>query len=483
VLHLTGHDISLLTIAVCSILLLIFLIVSKLRLHPLLALLVVSIAAGLASGLDIKMVVDSVEEGAGGTLGGVGLQVALGAMLGKILADSGASDRIASAILSRSTNRTLPWLMGAAAFIIGIPMFFEIGLIMLLPLVFSVARKIENQGNFKGSAYVYIGVPVIAALATMHGMVPPHPGPLTAIAGFKSDLGITMVYGLICAIPAAILAGPVYGKFIAPRMTVRPDQQLLDQYTGTTEKLETKLPGSTSEKYMAATLEIADKPPVSLGTALLVILLPMLLMLSRALAETLFKSSAILNKITEFVGEPAIALLIGLLVGIILLGYARGTDTKKLRDSLGASLKPIAGILLIIAGGGAFAKVLVNSHVGDAIIHLTHGLSLSAIAIGWLIAALLSVTTGSATVGIVGATGLLAPLVGSDPSINKELLVVAIGSGSLFFNYANHAGFWLVKESFSMSMGETFKTITIIQSIIGIVGLVMALLLDLLPHF
>jgi GntP family gluconate:H+ symporter len=483
VLHLTGHDISLLIIAVCSILLLIFLIVSKLRLHPLLALLVVSIAVGLASGLDIKTVVSTVEEGAGGTLGGVGLQVALGAMLGKILADSGASDRIASAILSRSTNRTLPWLMGAAAFIIGIPMFFEIGLIMLLPIVFSVSRKLEKQGNFKGSAYVYIGVPVIAALATMHGMVPPHPGPLTAIAGFKSNLGITMVYGLICAIPAAILAGPVYGKFIAPRMTVRPDQQLLDQYTGSTEKPETMPPGSTSELYMAATLENADKPPISLTTSLLVILLPMLMMLSRALAETVFKSSTLFNKITEFVGEPAIALLIGLLVGIVLLGYARGTDTKKLRDSLGASLKPIAGILLIIAGGGAFAKVLVNSHVGDAIIHLTHGLSLSAIAIGWLIAALLSVTTGSATVGIVGATGLLAPLVGSDPSINKELLVVAIGSGSLFFNYANHAGFWLVKESFSMSMGETFKTITIIQSIIGIVGLVMALLLDLLPHF
>ena len=482
-LHLTGHDISLLIIAVCSILLLIFLIVSKLRLHPLLALLVVSIGVGFASGLDIETVVSSIEEGAGKTLGGVGLQVAFGAMLGRILADSGASDRIASAILSRSNNKTLPWLMGGAAFIIGIPMFFEIGLIMLLPLVFSIAKKLEKQGNMKGSAYVYVGVPVIAALATMHGMVPPHPGPLTAIAGFKSDLGITMVYGLICAIPAAILAGPVYGKFIAPRMTVRPDQQLLDQYTGSTEKIEAKSLGSSAEQYMAATAEIDEKPPVSLTTSFLVILLPMLLMLSRALAETVFKNSVVFNKVTEFIGEPIIALLIGLLVGIILLGYARGADTKKLRDSLGASLKPIAGILLIIAGGGAFAKVLVNSHVGDAIIHLTHGLPLSAIAIGWLIAALLSITTGSATVGIVGATGLLAPLVGSDPSINKELLVVAIGSGSLFFNYANHAGFWLVKESFGMSMGETFKTITIIQSIIGIIGLVIALLLNLLPHF
>ena len=477
---MTSHDITLLIVAVCSVLLLILLIVSKLRMHPLLALLVVSICVGAASGLDTTTIVDSIEEGAGKTLGGVGLQVALGAMLGKLLADSGASDQIASAILRRSNKRTLPWFMGAAAFIIGIPMFFEIGLIMLLPLIFSVASKIEKQGNIKGSAFVLIGVPVIAALATMHGMVPPHPGPLVAIAEFKANLGITMVYGIICAIPSAILAGPVYGKFISPRMTVRPDQQLLDQYTAAGVDNGKNPPESDAAPYTAAAIE---KPRVSTVTSFVVILLPMLMMLSRALAETVFKNSAMINKITEFVGEPAIALLIGLLVGIILLGYVRGTDAKKLRDSLGASLKPIAGILLIIAGGGAFAKVLVNSHVGDAIIHLSSGFKLSAIAIGWLIAALLSVTTGSATVGIVGATGLLAPLVGSDPSINKELLVVAIGSGSLFFNYANHAGFWLVKESFGMSMGETFKTITIIQSIIGLVGLVMALLLNLLPHF
>ncbi|MEH7118418.1 gluconate:H+ symporter [Neobacillus vireti] len=477
---MTSHDITLLIVAVCSVLLLIFLIVSKLRMHPLLALLITSICVGAAAGLDTTAIVDSIEEGAGKTLGGVGLQVALGAMLGKILADSGASDQIASAILKRSNNRTLPWLMGASAFLIGIPMFFEIGLIMLLPLIFSVATKIEKQGKIKGSAFVMIGVPVIAALATMHGMVPPHPGPLVAITEFKANLGITMVYGLICAIPAAILAGPVYGKFIAPRMTVRPEQQLLDQYTARGSEKGEKPLDSDAAPYTAAAIE---KPRVSTVTSFVVILLPMFMMLSRALAETVFKSSEIFNKITEFVGEPSIALLIGLLVGIILLGYLRGADAKKLRDSLGFSLKPIAGILLIIAGGGAFAKVLVNSHVGDAIIHLSSGFKLSAIAIGWLIAALLSVTTGSATVGIVGATGLLAPLVGSDPGINKELLVVAIGSGSLFFNYANHAGFWLVKESFSMSMGETFKTITIIQSIIGLVGLGMALLLNLLPHF
>jgi GntP family gluconate:H+ symporter len=444
------------------------------------ALLVVAVGVGFASGLDTESIVSSIEEGAGGTLGGVGLQVALGAMIGKLLGDSGASDQIASTILRGSTNRTLPWLMGAVAFIIGIPMFFEVGLIMLIPLVFTVAAKAEKQGNIKGSAFVLIGVPVVAALATMHGMVPPHPGPLTAIAGFKSNLGTTMIYGIICAIPAAILGGPVYARFIAPRMTVRPDRQLLEQYTALSVESKGKmLDQIDASNYMAATVE----KPVSPVTSFIVVLLPMLMMLSHTLAETLFKKSVTLNKITGFVGEPIIALLIGLLVGIILLGYGRGADTKKIRDSLGASLKPIAGILLIIAGGGAFAKILVNSHVGDAIIHLSSGMKLSAIAVGWLIAALLSVTTGSATVGIVGATGLLAPLVGSDPNINRDLLVVAIGAGSLFFNYANHAGFWLVKESFSMSMGETFKTITIIQSIVGIVGLIMALLLNLLPHF
>ena len=480
---MTGHDISLLMIAVCSILLLIFLIVSKLRVHPFLALLIVSIGAGLASGLDTEAIASSIEDGAGHTLAGVGLTVALGAMLGRLLADSGASDQIASAILKRSSNRSLPWLMGIVAFIIGIPMFFEVGLIILLPLIFTVARKLEQQGNIKGSPYIYVGVPVIAALATMHGMVPPHPGPLTAIAGFKSNLGVTMIYGIICAIPSVILAGPLYAKFITPRLNVRPEQQLLDQYTTPAENGAEKRHGSDTEKYLAATVEVAEKPPVNIVMAFVVVLLPMLLMLSRTLAETVFASSKALKSITEFIGDPVMAMLIGLVAAVILLGYSRGMDTKKLRDSLGASLKPIAGIILIIAGGGVFAKVLVNSHVGDAIIHLANGFHLSAIAIGWLIAALLSVTTGSATVGIVGATGLLAPLVGADPSINKELLVVAIGSGSLFFNYANHAGFWLVKESFSMSMGETFKTITIIQSIIGIVGLVMALLLNLLPHF
>ncbi|MFC7394619.1 GntP family permease [Scopulibacillus cellulosilyticus] len=457
---MTGHDIQLLIITVCSILLLIFFIVSKLRLHPFVALLVVSVGAGLASGLGIDKLAKSIEEGAGSTLGNVGLTVALGVMLGKLLADSGASDRIASVILRGSTRRSLPWLMAAAAFIIGIPMFFEVGLIILLPLIFTVARKLEQHGGTKGSPYILVGVPVIAALATMHGMVPPHPGPLISVSAFHANLGLTMIYGFICAIPSIIIAGPVYAKFLAPRMTVRPDNDLLDQYTAEKEVKE-------------------EAQPIPFFTALVAILLPVVMMLIRALAGIFLPEKSMANKVAEFIGEPVIAMLIGLIAAMILLGYARGADTKKLRDSFGSSLKSIAGILLIIAGGGAFGQVLKDSNVGDAIVHLTAGLHFSAIALGWLVAALLSVSTGSATVGIVGSTSLLAPLA-ADPSINTALLVVAIGSGSLFFNYANHAGFWLVKESFGMSMGETFKTITIVQSIVGLVGLAMALLLNLI---
>ncbi|MDY0393492.1 gluconate:H+ symporter [Virgibacillus halophilus] len=456
---MTGHDTQLLIITVCGILLLIALITSKLHMHPLVALLIVSVGVGLASGLNLDKIAESIENGAGSTLGETGLTVALGAMLGKLLADSGASERIASVILRGSGHKSLPWLMALAAFIIGIPMFFEVGLIMLLPLIFTVAKKLEVHGSVKGSPYIAIGIPVIAALATMHGMVPPHPGPLIAISAFHANLSMTMIYGFICAVPAVVLAGPIYSKFITPTMTVKPDKDLLDQYSPQTETNN-------------------DTPSIPITTAFAAILIPVLMMLLHAVAGTFFSEKSVFYKVAAFVGNPVIAMLIGVLAAIIMLGYARGTNTKTIRDSLGTSLKPIAGILLIIAGGGAFGEVLKDSGVGDAIVHLASGFSLSAITLGWVVAALLSVSTGSATVGIVGSTSLLAPLVAADPSINTALLTVAVGSGSLFFNYANHGGFWLVKESFGMSMGETFKTITIVQSIVGLVGLAMTLLLN-----
>ncbi|PHK49423.1 GntP family permease [Staphylococcus edaphicus] len=455
---MTTQDYQLLIITVISILFLIFLITSKLKFHPLLALLLTAVFVGFTSGLGIDKIVESIETGAGSTLGETGVTIALGAMLGKILSDSGASDKIASSILQNASYKKLPWMMALAAFIIGIPMFFEVGLIMLLPLIFTISKKLENDNNIKGSAYVAIGVPVIAALATMHGMVPPHPGPLISVNQFDANIGLTMILGIICAIPTIIIAGPLYGKFITPRLSVKPNQDLLNQYTNDNDE--------------------DNSQTVSTFLAFSTILVPVIMMLLHAIAGIFFGEKTLQYKIFEFLGSPIIAMFIGVLYAIIVLGYLKNRDTQKIRDALGSSLKPIAGIMLIIAGGGAFGQVLEDSGVGTAIVHLADNFSLSALLMGWVVAALLSISTGSATVGIVGATNLLYPLIQADPSINKELLTIAIGSGSLFFNYVNHGGFWLVKESFGMSMGETFKTITIVQSIVGICGLVMVLLLN-----
>ena len=216
---MSSFDIQLLLTALVSVLVLVALIVSRVRMHPLLALLIVSLGVGFATGMEPTAIVKSLTDGAGKTLGAVGVVIALGAMLGKILADSGTTERLANAILARTSVRLIPWAMTLVAFVIGIPMFFEVGLVVMLPLIFSVARKLESQERFKGSAYVYVGVPVISALAAMHGMVPPHPGPLTAIASLKTTVGPTMIYGFIAALPAMILGGPLYGAFIAPRMT------------------------------------------------------------------------------------------------------------------------------------------------------------------------------------------------------------------------------------------------------------------------
>ena len=464
--NLSETDIRLLLTALGGVLLLVALIVSRVRLHPLLALLVVSLVVGLFAGMDITQITKVVLDGAGNTLGDVGVIVALGAMLGKILADSNVTETIASSIVQRSSDGALPWAMALAAFVVGIPMFFEVGLVVVLPLVFSVAHKLEIKGTTKGSTYVLLGVPVIAALASMHGMVPPHPGPLTAIATLKTSVAPTMLYGFIAAIPAIVLGGPVYARFIAPKMMVRPDQALLDQFTGSSGHGEASGPA---------------KAAPGLGMGLLAVLLPAILMLANTFGETLLPKGSFGAKITDFLGEPLVAMLVSVLFASTTLVYMRGGDTEKLRGSLGASLKPIAGILLIIAGGGAFKQILVKAHVGDAIVHLTNHFALPPLVLGWVIAMLLSVATGSATVGIVGAAGLLAPLALSNPDLNLPLLALSIGSGSLFFNYANHAGFWLVKESFGMTLTEATKTISVVQSIVAVVGLIMVLLMNLLP--
>ncbi|SEF14417.1 GntP family permease [Streptomyces sp. Ag109_O5-10] len=478
---MTTHTWWLLLILTIAITALIYLINSRLRIHPFVALIVVAVGTGLAAGEPVTKLVGSLEDGAGGTLGDVGITLALGAMLGRLLSDSGATDALAHALIDRSSTRGLPWLVTAAAFVIGIPMFFEVGLIVLLPLIFSVARRLESQGGTQGSPYVLLGVPAIAALSTLHGMLPPHPGPLTAMTGLHADLGLTVVVGFVCAVPTVILAGPVYARWIAPRLAeVRPDEALVAQFTGASHSVRATSPVSVTvgaPHASSADTDVTSRSRIPTGLAVTAVLVPVALMLLRTLAETVLDETSTVSSALTFLGEPVVAMLAGLLFALGVTTLGTGRSGEEVRASLTDSLKSIAAILLIIGGGGAFKQVLQDSGIGDAIASAAKGAHLNVIVLGWLIALLLSLTTGSATVGIVSATGIIAPMV-SGGGLEASLLVVAIGAGSLGLNYVNHAGFWLVKESFGMDLTQATKTQTVVQTLVSVLGLGMALLLS-----
>ncbi|MBB4686724.1 GntP family permease [Amycolatopsis jiangsuensis] len=469
---MTGHTWFLLVVLVVAIALLVTLINSRLRLHPFVALLVVALAAGLVAGEPVTKLAKSIETGAGDILGNVGVTLALGTMLGRLLADSGATDRIATAVVERSTPRTLPWLMALAAFIIGIPMFFEVGLIVLLPLVFSVAERLKRAGAATTSSYTLLATPTIAALATLHGMVPPHPGPLIAVSGLHADLGKTILVGFVCAVPTVILAGPVFGRWLAARLSVQPEQALVHQFTRR-GRVDDQSGGMAGAGVPARGGEGAGRVrgAVPTGAAIVSILVPVVLMLLRTLAEIVLPEGNGVRSAATLLGEPVIAMLAGFLFALFALALLRGRPGEAVRRSLSDSLKPVVGILLIIGGGGAFNEVLQDSGISDAVGSAAGSLRISVLLLGWLLALLLSASTGSATVGIVSSTGIVAPLLAHGDSWYTAMVVVAIGAGSIGLNYVNHAGFWLVKESFGMSMGQATKLHTTVQTLVSVLGL------------
>lgn len=481
---MTGHGWYLLFVLAAAIVALIVLINSRTRLHPFVALLVVSVAAGLLAGESPSDLAESMEDGAGGILGDVGLTLALGTMLGRLMADSGATSRIAGAIVTRSSSRALPLMMAAAAFVIGIPMFFEVGLIILLPLVFSVAERVRAERPDVRSPYVVLVIPTIAALATLHGMVPPHPGPLVAIDGVHADLGKTILVGLVCAIPTVLLAGPVFARFMQNRVSIEPDRALVEQFTAAPTSgpahamAGAGVPAGETGSLRSAGAVPSARAEVPTGVALSAIALPVVLMLVRTVAEVIWPDGNVFVKGATLVGTPVVAMLIGFLYALYCLGFARGRDGEDLRRSVSESLKAVVGILLIIGGGGAFNGVLKGSGIGDAVASAASHLHVGVILLAWVLALLLSASTGSATVGIVSSTGIVAPLVTAAGSWHASLVVVAIGAGSIGLNYVNHAGFWLVKESFGMTMGQATKIHTSVQTLVSVIGLLMVLILS-----
>ena len=428
----------------------IVLLITVLKLHPFLSLTIGSLVVALVAGENLADAIESFTTGFGDTAAGVGTLIALGAMFGKLLADSGGADEIVDTIVGRSSGRSLPWAMALVGALIGLPMFFEIGLVLLMPVILLVARR-------SGQSVIRIGIPTLAGLSVMHGLVPPHPGPLVAIDALNADLGVTLGLGVLVAIPTAIIAGPVFGK-IAARWVDVPAPHLFDRPE------EQQRP---------------DRPsfPVTLAT----VLLPVVLMLAKAMADILVDDETQpTRQVVDIVGTPLIALLIAVLVALVTLGRGARMTRAEVAKSVESGLPPIAGILLIVAAGGGFKQTLVDTGVGTVVADWVASSGMSILLLAWLVAVVIRLATGSATVATVTTAGILAgPLVSQLSTGETSLLVLAIGSGSLLFSHVNDAGFWLVKEYFGLTVGQNIKTWSLMETVISVSGLVFVLLLSL----
>ncbi|HEY3709122.1 MAG TPA: gluconate:H+ symporter [Amycolatopsis sp.] len=443
----TGHDTRLIAATVLAIAVIVILI-SKAKLHPLLALTLGSGVLGLVAGMPVDKLLASFEKGVGSTIASVGVLIAFGAMLGKLLADSGGADRIVDTVLGRVRGRGLPWAMALIAALIGLPMFFEIGLVMLIPVVLLVAKR-------SGKPVLLLGVPALAGLSVLHGLIPPHPGPLAAAGSLGANVGITLALGLLVGLPTVVIAGPLFGRLAAKLV---PDATPPERLVPDSERSD------------------AEHRP-SFAATLSTVLLPVVLMLAKALADILAGKENGVRRVLDFIGDPLVALLLAVLVGMVVLGRPARLDRARLTSIIGESLGPIAGIMLIVAAGGGFKQTLVDAGVGDVITSLATGAHFSPLLLGWLVAVAIRLATGSATVATVSAAGIVAPLAATLDPTHNALLVLAIGAGSLFFSHVNDAGFWLVKEYFGMSVGQTLKTWSVMETIISVVaiGLILPL--------
>lgn len=339
--------------------------------------------------------------------------------------------------------------MMIVGFIVGIPVFFEVGVILLIPIVFIVARKVKMP-------LLQIGIPVLAGLSTVHGLVPPHPAPMIAIDAFKADLGKTILYSLIIGLPTAIIAGPLFGKWIGKRIDVSPPENLAKQF-------------SSREK--------GDLP--GFGITLFTILLPVILMLAGSIASIADPQAVSpVTRFCAFIGNEVVALLIAVVFSLFSLGFARGFSKTDISRFTHECLAPTASIILIIGGGGAFKQVLINSGVGDAIAAIATQANVNVLLFAWLVAALIRVATGSATVAMTTAAGIVAPVLALSPGANVELAVLATGAGSLVLSHVNDAGFWMVKEFFNMSVPQTLKSWTVMETLLSVVALALIMLVS-----
>jgi GntP family gluconate:H+ symporter len=420
------------------------------RLNAFVALTLTSLFVGAVSGMPLGSVVRAFQEGLGNTLGFIAVVIGLGTIVGKMLAESGGAEVVADRMLRLFGTRHVHWALALVAFVVGLPVFFSVGLVLLAPIVFTLARR-------ERIPLLLVGLPLVAGLSASHGLVPPHPGPLAAIERLGADMGSTIAWSLAIGLPAALIVGPPLGSLLGRRIAT--------------------VPGA-----LAAELSAAEEGRVrpGVGVTLFAILLPIALMLLATAAAVIWPGGSTLRVVAEFIGSPIVAMLVAVLVSFYVFGIACGRDRKDLLRFSEECLAPVASLLLVVGAGGGFGRVLDVAGVGSAIHTVASGLELSPLLLGWVIAALLRVAVGSATVAIVTAAGIMAPVAAAVPGTNTELLVIALGAGSIVASHVNDGGFWLVKEYFNLSVVQTLSTWTVLETAFSVVALCLVLIASLL---
>jgi gluconate:H+ symporter, GntP family len=450
------------------------------KLHPFLALIFGALTVGIVAGQNLDDVLGSFGDGFGTTAAGVGILIALGAMFAKLLADSGGADEIVDTIVGRASPRALPWAMALVGSIIGLPMFFEIGLVLLIPVIYLVAKR-------SGLSLITVGIPALAGLSAMHGLVPPHPGPLTAIDLLGADLGVTLAMGVAVAIPTIVIAGPLFGKLAGRWVVVDvPDRFEADDFARnggggvTNTAVDSEGGGTARSSTETQTATRTERKRPSFGVTMFSVLLPVGLMMGKALVDIFIDDEGnVLRQFFDIVGRPLMALLIAVVAGIFTLGRGAALTRDQIVKCIESSLPPVAGIILIVAAGGGFKQVLVDSGIGTMLAEWAKAANVSVILLAWVLAVLIRLATGSATVATITASSLMLGLVEGLSTGEVSLVVLAVGAGSLFFSHVNDAGFWMVKEFFGMSVGQTIKTWSLMETVLSVTGLVFVMLLGI----
>jgi Gnt-I system high-affinity gluconate transporter len=404
----------------------------------------VSILAGLLLGMDLTTITSSIRKGMGDLLGSLLVVIVCGAMLGKLVAESGAAQQITSGMIKIFGLRYIQWALVTAGFLVGIPLFYGVGFVLIVPLVFAIAYQNKLP-------VVFLGISMLASLSVTHGFLPPHPSPIALVGQFHADMGKTLLYGLMVAIPTVILAGPIFASSLK-KMNSQP--------------LDTFRPPVLSEKELP-----------SVAISIISALLPVVLLATTSLAQTFLPLEGTSKKIIAFIGDSDIVMLTSLLFASITLGVGRNISATKLASIFGDSVKDISGILLIMAGGGALKEIMISSGIGLEIATSFQYMNVNPLVLGWLIAAVIRVAIGSATVAGITAAGIIAPML-SITHADANLMVLAVGAGSLMFSHVNDSGFWLYKEYFNLTIKQTILSWSLMETIISICGLLGVLILQ-----